>query len=101
MSRHNRMRRKWRCTKCKWHMHPELAAPGEALAARAGVTDRLVHVCGHCKTCHYAEGDGVRALTPAELFDLHVAFPATMARMEMTAFPESSTPAGTITIAAG
>jgi hypothetical protein len=77
-------------------MHPELDRPARVLAAKAKVTDRLVHQCGHCKTCHYVEGEGIRALTPAELFDLHMVVPEMMAAAERDVYPPSKTPAGTL-----
>lgn len=99
MSRHNRLRRKWRCTKCQAGMHRELAAPAQVAATKAKVTERLVHICGRCKTCHYDEGETIRALSPVELFSLHLAFPQAMAQIERTVYPPSRTPAGTLTIA--
>lgn len=61
----------------------------------------MVHVCGACKSCHYQHGDGLRPLTPAELFSLHMSFPKGLDAATKVHAPSSTTPAGTLILAKG
>ncbi|MBA4192236.1 MAG: hypothetical protein C0467_30065 [Planctomycetaceae bacterium] len=82
MSRHNRVRRAWKCTKCKAPMWRNLEAHADRLRRESGNTKVMVHVCGACKTCHYKEGDSIRALTPAEMLVLHIEVPRTLGAIQ-------------------
>lgn len=98
MSRHNRIRRGWKCSGCKAGLWKQLKESAEAEAKKRSVQDKLVHVCGNCKTCHYEEGDRLRPLTANELFQLHMEVPGMMQEIENLRCPNSTTPSGTLLI---
>ena len=87
MSAHNRIRRQWKCQnpKCGWRMLRELGEDTAKRMAESGIDKRLVHLCGVCKTLHYAHGEGLRLLTPAEIFELEVRIPKALRAAKATA----------------
>lgn len=97
MSRRNREKRAWRCSKCKARMHRELDAP-----AKAGLPDgaaAIVHICGSCRTGHYFDNGRLRPLTAAEQFAVRMAIPKTMDFIDRALVDDMPGELGTIILA--
>ena len=85
-------------------MNPRLEAPAAAVLARAAdaarrpADPRLIHVCGGCKTLHFAEGGRLRPLTPAERFALEVEVPHLVRAAVSGTYAPSAVPTGTLIV---
>ena len=66
------------------------------VAAHRRADPRLIHVCGDCKTLHFAEGGRLRPLTPAERFALEVEVPHLVRAAVFGTYAPSAVPTATL-----
>lgn len=82
----------WRCVQCNQKMHAKITPRAKADSLRIVGPERfrgLIHLCASCKTLHLEDGNGgLREMTAAEKFDLHMRQGKTMAAVEKMDFPD-------------